>query len=76
MPQSPETIARAFVNAINAHDVNELAKLMSEKHRFIDSLGTVVPGQKTDAGRLDGLLLRGSRLYGFGGRNISLMVQR
>jgi len=46
MPQSPETIARAFVNAINAHDVNELAKLMSEKHLFIDSLGTVVQGRK------------------------------
>ena len=46
MPQSPETIARAFVNAINAHDVNELAKLMSEKHLFIDSLGTVVQGRR------------------------------
>jgi ketosteroid isomerase-like protein len=46
MPQSPEIIARAFVNAINAHDVNELAKLMSEKHRFIDSLRTVVQGRK------------------------------
>lgn len=46
MPQSPETVARAFVNAINDHDVDELAKLMSNRHRFVDSLGTVVQGRE------------------------------
>jgi ketosteroid isomerase-like protein len=46
MLQSPETIARAFVQAINAHDINELAKLMSDNHRFVDSLGNVVQGRE------------------------------
>jgi ketosteroid isomerase-like protein len=46
MSQSPETVAHAFVNAINNHDVNELAKLMSDPHRFVDSLGTVFEGKE------------------------------
>lgn len=44
--QSPQTIARAFVDAINAHDLDTLAGLMSEAHRFVDSLGTVVEGRE------------------------------
>jgi ketosteroid isomerase-like protein len=44
MPQSPETIAYAFVEAINDQDVGKLAKLMSSEHRFVDSVGAVVQG--------------------------------
>ncbi len=46
MPQSPQTIAHAFVEAINSHDLNELSNLMSEDHRFVDSLGTAVQGRE------------------------------
>jgi len=44
-PQSPEAVARAFVRAINSQDLGELEKLMTEGHRFVDSLGTVVEGR-------------------------------
>ena len=37
-----ETIAQAFLRAINRQDVDRLAELMSPAHRFIDSLGKVV----------------------------------
>lgn len=43
---SPEAVARAFVKAINDRDVGELAKLMTDEHRFVDSLGTVVRGRE------------------------------
>lgn len=38
-------IARTFVEQINAHDVNALTALMTDDHRFIDSLGQVVSGR-------------------------------
>ncbi|MGA3044012.1 MAG: nuclear transport factor 2 family protein [Bryobacteraceae bacterium] len=41
-------IAHAFVNAINHHDPEEIAGLMTEDHVFIDSLGNRVTGQATD----------------------------
>src|SRR5882724_2158356 len=37
--------AEQFVNAINAHDIERLASLMTSYHRFIDSLGVVVEGR-------------------------------
>ncbi len=40
-----ETIAQAFVRAINRQDVDRLAELMSPAHRFIDSLGSVTEGR-------------------------------
>jgi ketosteroid isomerase-like protein len=43
----PQTVAVAFVDAINRHDVPALCALMSEGHRFIDSLGAVVQGKAT-----------------------------
>ena len=46
MPQSPRSVAFAFIDAINAHDLDTLAGLMSDAHRFIDSLGTVVQGRE------------------------------
>jgi len=46
MPKSPQTTAHAFVEAINQRDVEKLWKLMSNDHRFVDSLGTVVQGRE------------------------------
>ena len=40
-----ETIAQAFIRAINRQDVNRLVELMSPAHRFIDSLGNVTEGR-------------------------------
>jgi ketosteroid isomerase-like protein len=45
MPKSPQTTAHAFVKAINHRDIEKLWKLMSDEHRFVDSLGTVVQGR-------------------------------
>ena len=42
---TPQEAAQQFVTAINAHDVEYLATLMTLDHRFIDSLGTVVDGR-------------------------------
>jgi uncharacterized protein (TIGR02246 family) len=51
MIESPQTIADAFVEAINRHDPAALAELMTANHRFVDSLGNVVEGRdKTRAG--------------------------
>jgi hypothetical protein len=44
---SPLQVAQAFVERINARDVVGLAALMTEDHRFIDSLGNVVNGRET-----------------------------
>jgi len=43
----PEEVARAFVQAIHAHDMNALMQLMSDDHTFIDSLGNSVRGKET-----------------------------
>jgi ketosteroid isomerase-like protein len=45
MNESAESVAQAFIEAINRHDVAALANLMSGEHRFIDSLGNVVEGR-------------------------------
>jgi ketosteroid isomerase-like protein len=37
--------AQQLVSAINVHDVDALAALLTPEHRFIDSLGTVVVGR-------------------------------
>ena len=46
MPQKPQNIALAFVNAINQHDTDELCGLMPDEHRFIDSLGGTTEGRE------------------------------
>jgi len=43
---SAESIAHAFVRAINRQDLDRLAVLMSPSHRFIDSLGKVIEGRE------------------------------
>jgi ketosteroid isomerase-like protein len=40
-----DAIARAFARAINSHDVDRIADLMSEDHRFVDSLGVAIDGK-------------------------------
>jgi uncharacterized protein (TIGR02246 family) len=51
MTDSPASTAQAFVRAINRHDVDALAELMSPEHCFIDSLGNTVRGrEKMQAG--------------------------
>lgn len=40
-----ETVAQAFLRAINRQDVDRLAELMSTAHRFIDALGNIVEGR-------------------------------
>jgi thioester reductase-like protein len=44
-PMTPQDVAEQFVRAINAHNVERLAYLMTSDHRFIDSLGDVVEGR-------------------------------
>lgn len=46
MSDSVESVARAFVAAINRQDAQELAALMTPEHRFIDSLGNIVEGRE------------------------------
>src|SRR5437868_3664906 len=41
----PSEVARRFVEAINAHDVDAVCALMTEDHRFIDSLGEAFVGR-------------------------------
>ncbi len=43
---SAESVAQAFLRAINRQDVNRLAELMAPNHRFIDSLGNTVEGRE------------------------------
>jgi len=47
MTDLAECVAQAFIRAINRHDVDALAELMSEQHRFMDSMGTVFEGPET-----------------------------
>ena len=46
MSDSPESVAQAFVCAINRQDVDALAGLMAAQPRFVDSLGNVVAGRE------------------------------
>lgn len=46
MRESAETVARAFVDAINRQDVEALCALMTQGHRFIDSLGQAMEGRE------------------------------
>jgi uncharacterized protein (TIGR02246 family) len=51
MSESAESVARGFVRAINLQDVDALAELMTEGHRFVDSLGNAAEGrEKMQAG--------------------------
>ncbi|MGC9971077.1 MAG: nuclear transport factor 2 family protein [Bryobacteraceae bacterium] len=45
--ESPLRVARAFVEAINHRNVEELAALMTEDHVFMDGMGTRYEGRET-----------------------------
>jgi ketosteroid isomerase-like protein len=42
---APDAVARAFAGAINSHDIDRITDLMTDHHRFVDSLGAVVVGR-------------------------------
>jgi ketosteroid isomerase-like protein len=42
---SPESVAHAFLRAINRQNVDALVALMSPEHRFVDALGNIVEGR-------------------------------
>jgi uncharacterized protein (TIGR02246 family) len=46
MNNSAESVAKAFVRAINRQDAEELVALMAPEYRFVDSLGNVVQGRE------------------------------
>lgn len=46
MKTSAEAVALAFVGAINRQDADALAELMTEQHRFVDSLGGEFVGRE------------------------------
>jgi len=41
-----EDVARKFVAAINRHDVDAIFDMMTEDHRFIDGMGSVIKGSE------------------------------
>lgn len=42
---APVDVVLRFVTAINAHDIAGITALMTDRHRFVDSLGAVVSGK-------------------------------
>jgi ketosteroid isomerase-like protein len=44
---TPLQVAQAFVDRINSKDVIPLAALITDDHRFVDSLGQIVTGRET-----------------------------
>jgi ketosteroid isomerase-like protein len=46
MSELAESVAHAFVRAINRQDVDALAELMTAEHRFIDSMGNIAEGRE------------------------------
>ena len=80
MSQSPESVALAFVNAINRQDVDALMELISPEHRFVDSLGNMVepnPNAKEVYGRMVGVAVAadGSLLISDDGSGVIWRVQ-
>ena len=43
---SPKETILAFLEAINAHDVDSLAELMTDDHTFVDPYGNEVAGRE------------------------------
>ena len=43
---SAESIAHAFVRAINRQDAEQVAALMTPAHRFVDSMGKLIEGRE------------------------------
>jgi ketosteroid isomerase-like protein len=45
MQPSPTSIITEFIARINAHDARGLVSLMTDSHRFVDSLGSALEGK-------------------------------
>jgi ketosteroid isomerase-like protein len=43
---SPETVAHAFVRAINRHEIEAMEALMAPEYRFVNSLGEQLEGRE------------------------------
>ena len=46
MWKTAESVAQDFVRAINRHNVEAMAELMTVGHRFIDSMGQIMQGRE------------------------------
>jgi uncharacterized protein (TIGR02246 family) len=46
MWKTAESVAQEFVRAINRHNVEAMAELMTAGHRFIDSMGQIMQGRE------------------------------
>ena len=46
MWKTAESVAQDFVRAINRHNVEAMAELMTVGHRFIDSMGQIIQGRE------------------------------
>jgi ketosteroid isomerase-like protein len=44
---TPEEVSRAFVAAINSHDIEALGALMTDDHVFVDGLGARMTGRSS-----------------------------
>lgn len=44
--QTPTAAVRAFVDAVNAHNMGAMPALMTDDHRFVDALGAEVRGRE------------------------------
>ncbi len=49
MTSTAINVVRAFVEAINARNVEAITDLMTEDHTFVDSMGTVASGRRSMA---------------------------
>lgn len=54
MNNTAESVAHAFVRAINRQDVEALAEWMTPEHCFVDALGTAVEGREAMRAAWDG----------------------
>jgi len=68
---NPLAAALAFFDAINRHDVEKLAGLMTEDHVFVDSLGSTMRGRETMRAWLARLFRHVSGLSGLARTDLS-----
>jgi ketosteroid isomerase-like protein len=50
MSTANQAVVTAFIEAINAHDVDRIVALCTSDHQFVDAFGTVMPAEQLRAG--------------------------
>jgi ketosteroid isomerase-like protein len=50
MSSAIEAVVVAFIDAINAHDVDRIVALCTSDHQFVDAFGAVMPAEQLRAG--------------------------